>query len=362
MTSWTPHTRAGAAYIRRIERDSIKRQRELEKQAKERAKLDAVEQARLEVAEFENRIEVLLSLHKECAEPTDWLAASLELPPAPPSRTRHHELRACQAMAVLPPLGRVGWEERIEAARLQDEHAFEATLQNHRQAHATWQKRVTLARRVRAGDPAAYAEAVNELSPLAEISHLGSSTEFSVHSSRLIECNLALNSSAVVPAETKTLTASQKVSVKTMPTARFHEIYQDYLCSCMLRVARELFALLPIDLLIVTARTAVLDTRTGHNGEHPVLSAAIPRDGLNGLNFDRIDPSDTIDSFPHRGDFKASRKAGAFLPIAPLGPADVSPASDSSLGLVEMLKRAVSLRAELAAELNALRSQTPSTP
>src|SRR5688572_27279554 len=90
MTSWKPQTRADAAYHRRIEREALKRQRELEKLAKERAKLNAIEQARLEVAEFENRIEVLLSVHKDCAESTDWLAAGTELPPPPPARGSYY--------------------------------------------------------------------------------------------------------------------------------------------------------------------------------------------------------------------------------------------------------------------------------
>ena len=38
-----------------------------------------------------------------------------------------------------------------------------------------------------------------------------------------------------------------------MPKGRFHEIYQDYLCGCLLRVAREVFALFPVDTVLVTA-------------------------------------------------------------------------------------------------------------
>jgi hypothetical protein len=349
--------RTEAAYHRRFEREALKRQRELEKQAKERTKLNAIEQARLEVAEFENRIEVLLSIHKDCADPTDWLAAATELPAPSPAKGSYYELRARQIMTVLPPSERHGWEEKIEIARLQDEQTYESQINAHDEAQQSWQKRVTLARKVRAGDTAAYAEAVNELSPLGEITHLGSSTEFTVHTPRLLECNLALNSSRAVPAEMKSLTASNKVSTKTMPTGRFHEIYQDYLCSCMLRVARELFALLPIETLLITARTTIAEPRTGHTGEQPVLSVAIPRSGLAGLNFERIDPSDTVDSFTHRGDFKASRKSGAFLPITPLIPADIMSVSPDCLGLAELIKRAKALRHELAAELGAIRGE-----
>ena len=119
----------------------------------------------------------------------------------------------------------------------------------------------------------------------------------------------------------------------------------------------SLFALLPIETLLITARTFVLVPRTGRTGEQPVLSVAVTRGGLTGINFDQIDPSDTIESFLHRGDFKASRKSGAFLPITPLTAADVLPGSPDSVGLADLHKRAEALRHEIAAELAAIRTQ-----
>ena len=50
---------------RRRQREAQKRQRELERRAQEQAKQSAEEQARLEVETYENRLEVLLSVHKE---------------------------------------------------------------------------------------------------------------------------------------------------------------------------------------------------------------------------------------------------------------------------------------------------------
>ena len=57
--------RAIKAAERRSVRDAQKRHREFERQYKEQAKLSAIEQARLEVETHENKLEVLLSVHKE---------------------------------------------------------------------------------------------------------------------------------------------------------------------------------------------------------------------------------------------------------------------------------------------------------
>ena len=64
--------RAIQAAERRRERETQRRLRELERQAKQQAKLSAIEQARLEVETYENRVEALRSVHKEQGEAWDW--------------------------------------------------------------------------------------------------------------------------------------------------------------------------------------------------------------------------------------------------------------------------------------------------
>ena len=93
-----------------------------------------------------------------------------------------------------------------------------------------------------------------------------------VHDPKLIECELKVNGQDVIPADTKSLSAGGKLVVKAMPKARFHEIYQDYVCGCVLRLAREMFALLPVDNVILTATVDGTDSATGHVAELPVLS------------------------------------------------------------------------------------------
>jgi hypothetical protein len=87
---------------RRQQREAQKRLRELERQAKEQAKLSAIEQARLEVETFDNQLEVLLSVHKEQGEAWDWVALAASLPPPCPQRHSYHEQRANQRLVVLP--------------------------------------------------------------------------------------------------------------------------------------------------------------------------------------------------------------------------------------------------------------------
>jgi hypothetical protein len=64
--------RAIQAAERRRQREAQKRQRQLDRQARAQAKLSAIEQARLEVETYENRVELLRSAHKEHGEVWDW--------------------------------------------------------------------------------------------------------------------------------------------------------------------------------------------------------------------------------------------------------------------------------------------------
>jgi hypothetical protein len=62
--------------------------------------------------------------------------------------------------------------------------------------------------------------------------------------------------------------------------------------------------------VVVTAEDELLDAATGHVGPQPILSVAISRSTLDRLNFERIDPSDSLANFPHNMDFKKTKGLG----------------------------------------------------
>ena len=289
---------------------------------KEQAKLSAQEQAWLEVEAFENSMEVLLSVHKDARPQFDWMEPLSALPP---HRPMNSELAA------------------------------------YEQERAEWEKMRSLAKRVLAGEEKAYGEALRELSAFGELSTLGSSIAFRVHHPKLVECELKVNGRDAIPAEVKSLTAAEKLSVKAMPKARFHEVYQDYVCGCVLRVARETLALLPVDSVIVTALVSVVQASTGTVRDTPVLSVAFPRQALDQLDFARLDPSDSMENFTHRGDVLASRKSDEFVAIVPLKPEDIAGDQPAQLNLTDVLNRVRDMRDKISARLTRPEPDSPST-
>jgi hypothetical protein len=238
----------------------------------------------------------------------------------------------------------VQWRESDIAA-----HAN--AIERHREENIEADTLRQLALRILDGERMAYIEAFADLNPVAEISAAGSLRQFAVHDADLIECVFKVSGNEVIPSRVKTLTGSGKVSEKTMPRKQYHELYQDYICGCVVRMAREVFAMLPVSTLLISALADVADPNGESYAEHSVLSVAFESRTLAAINFENASASDAIEMFPHRGNFKASRKAGAFQPIAPLRPEDVGVSQTSERSLDEILANVRSLHETLREDL-----------
>jgi hypothetical protein len=339
-------------------REARNRQAELSRQLKALGKLSVLEQSRLEVEEYENTLDLLLSLHKEQSELIDWLSMAINLPPIPPCRQKNNEFKTRQRIAILA--GCINSDIIIDQSIKQDDQEHEEQILAYNIAYENWAKMARLARRILKSDPTAYIDAIETINPFEELANIGSSFHFSSHNSQLVEVTLSTHGKQIIPENQKTLTTSGKVSVKPIPKSRFIELYQDYICSCVLRVARELFALLPIETILISASVETFDTSTGQSTERPILSVAISRTTIHSINFDMIDPSDAIMKMPHRGELKASRKTGDFEIITPLTVDDLNPQDTFTMrDFTAKLETTRQLRAELATQCLTLTPELP---
>ncbi|MBU0493410.1 MAG: hypothetical protein KKA73_12445 [Chloroflexi bacterium] len=315
---WKGTLRSMEAASRRSERDAQRRRRELERQRKQLERMQGLERAAYEVEVYENHIDLLLSVHKECSDPWNWEAIKSAVPPAEPGKTHTHEELAQAALDGFKPsladkmLKRVDSKrdelaKAVEEARETDEREYQESLKTHEQEYTDWEATCELASQVLLGDQEAYLDAIRQTDPFSDIAELGSSVKFQVHDRSLVEAVLYVRGEDVVPSEVKSLLKSSKLSVKQMPKSKFYALYQDYICGCVLRIARELFALLPVKMVIVNAVSELLNTQSGYMETKPILSVAIPRETLQNLNFEMIDPSDSMSNFVHRMAFGKTR-------------------------------------------------------
>ena len=101
--TWKSALRSAGAAIRRAERESLKRQRELERKRKHLVKMEELERAEYEVQVYENNIDVICSYHKECSDDWDWETINNSDPPIKPKKSNKNEYLAQSAFESFKP-------------------------------------------------------------------------------------------------------------------------------------------------------------------------------------------------------------------------------------------------------------------
>jgi hypothetical protein len=262
------------------------------------------ELAQIEVDLFENQCELVQSIHKECDESIDWTSIANSLPPFPLGETGPKEKVAINNYHNYHPgfFDRMFSKDEEEYSRLSDQ-ILQAKLEDEKD-YREWEELFNLAKNVLAGDIDTYLKVIDEMDPLCDLSEFGSGFEFSTDDPSYLEVEFDVHSNSMIPKVEKKLTKTGKLSVKQMTKTRYFELMQDYVCSCILRIARDLFALLPLNTVFIHAYDEQLNSETGHNERILILSIKIDRNILEGLNFENIDCSDSMNNFPHQMKFR----------------------------------------------------------
>ena len=143
------------------------------------------------------------------------------------------------------------------------------------------------------GDIDTYLQLIYEVNPLDDLLGYGSNFEFGTDNPHKMEVEFTVNRELLSHAS------------QTMSSFEYNDLLQDFVCSLSIRVARDMFALLPVQNVMVHA---VLDGNT-------VLSVRFDRDNLAKVKFGMIDPSDTVSKFTHSMSFDRMR---GFLPVSRL--------------------------------------------
>ena len=356
-----PLDRRAAIEERRILRNEVRLQREIARRLKESAKLSELEQARLEVEAFENELAVLHSIHQGEIRRFDWKEIVAAPPPLSPFKSRFAELKASWSAVSKGESASVR-EAMLEQGRSDDQKRHEVDSFLWRKSFEDWERMRLLARGVLNGDGAAYIRALEELNPFEEISGIGSSLEFTAHTRRVVEARLKVAGNNVVPREAKALTKSGKLSVKAIPKKRYKEIYEDYVCGCILRVAREVFALLPVEMVLVTALVDQSGDVLDVANEIPVCSVYFDRASLEFLDFAELDPSDTVNRYHHRGNLMPEDRGSDFVSIIPFQFSDLPNISSGEQSFGTLLTRLMEEKELMRQAMNSLpKSETTET-
>lgn len=320
---WKGTARSLNAAINQANREAERRRRELARQQAHAQKMADIERAALEVALHENHIELLTSVHREPVAEIDWTGIAEGDPPPEPdrrsnseaaARVAHHEYRPSMLDRALRRVDarRAVLESAITDAKREDDDQYRRDVEGWRRESAEWAETQVLARRVMNAEASAYSEVVNKLDPFSDIELLGSNLEFKFTDGGIPTADVQVHGSDTIPDVEKSQLKSGKLSTKKMTKSRFYQIHQDYVCGVVLRVSNELLGLLPVPAVVVTAIDDLLNTSTGHIETQPILSVAVPRQTMERLNLEAVDPSDAMTNFVHNMKFQ---KTKGMLPV-----------------------------------------------
>ncbi len=319
---WKGALRSTGSTMRRLAREA-------EREAIRREKEDKLEESRAIVEKFENYIEHILSIHKEVSQkPINWQALLEKKAPSEPQRLTSHEDKAKQKYDSFSPnifyklfkreeRVRQKLEEKVAKGKKQDEKEYCSAKATYQKDYAEWEFVVNLAERVLKKDASAYLEGLRKFNPFTSMEELlGTQLELSVDTDAQIIVNIDVHCDEVIPKEKYSLRQSGILLVKKMPKGEFNELYQDFVCSCLLRVASEVFAVVPSEEIIVNAVDDMLNTKTGHMEKQTILSVRFVKETIARMNLKSIDPSDSMDNFLSNMKFKKTSGFSAVEPLA----------------------------------------------
>ena len=147
-----------------------------------------------------------------------------------------------------------------------------------------WEYYHNLSPKILSGDIDTYLQLIYDVNPLDDLLNYGSNFEFGTDRSTMIEVEFVINELAL------------KSASEQMCNAEYNNLLREYISSVCIRIARDMFALLPISNTIIHA---VLNQKT-------VISVNFDRTNLSKIKLGFIDPFDIVEKFNYNMNFNSN--------------------------------------------------------
>ena len=282
------------------------------------------------VAVQEQLLIELTSFHVEDPMHISWEDIKNESPPVQPTRSAEAEEAANTKFKQFKPSWVdkiVGYKRKVRRLELnilkavaKDEQKHAGAMLAYEQQVDAWEALQRISGGVLDGEPAAFKEAVEYFHLFVNLEGQAKSLSMIVNEGKVTVALRVLDTD-IVPGYISSKTAGGKLSQKKMPQSKMNKIYQDHVCSAVLRVARDLLAFFPLKGLVVNATSNRLNSATGNRENQVLLSVLFYPTSLDEINFSAIDPSNAMGNFPHKMKFTQS---GGFVAVESIDVGSIS--------------------------------------
>ncbi|UZD91621.1 hypothetical protein [Cognatishimia activa] len=168
--------------------------------------------------------------------------------------------------------------------------------------------------KLRAGDDGTLMKVVKSQQTLTRIHKLARGLGFSVENG-LLHAILALHKQTIVPDFHFKYMPSGKLTEVKMPREKSMKLYQAYASSAVLKVASDIFRLVPVGNVVVTAIAPCRVVDSEYDEEWPVISGNLKRDQVMSLDMPNAEPIAALRAFQHVERFHPTQGFGRIVPL-----------------------------------------------
>lgn len=187
-------------------------------------------------------------------------------------------------------------KEVLEEARKMDEELY-----------AAWENNRIIADRMMYDDKESHLEVLEDLKLSEELGYYIKDMDFSYTDQDSLKVEMTLSIDDFIPEEYKTLTPTGKLSIKKYTKTDYYEIANQFVSGIVLRTARNLFNILPVEDVFVNVWETELNKYSGVPEKERILSILIDRDTFMKLNLEKVNPFDALTNFRHEVEFVKTR-------------------------------------------------------
>lgn len=307
----------GDAY-RPAAREAERHEKDLQKVALERSNARDIE-------ELETYINQVTSLHHETVDVWDWVEVAKRPKPkadaeewmksdAIRQQLTRHDGRFVQWLQGKGHETRAALDRAMEIARTLNQTQLLARLEPYHADFVRWETEQIAAHGLLNGDDTIILSVIRQQQTLSRIHKLGRELGFSVQNGD-VHAVLTLHDLSIVPDFQFKYLPSGKLTEVKMPREKMLKLYRAYVASAALKVASDLFALLPHKEVFVSCIGSMFDPATEREEKWPVLSVKYGRERVKLLDMEKTDPVAALKLFEHAETFHPVNGMARVIPI-----------------------------------------------
>lgn len=316
MTTFRGAMRSYTAAVNRAHRVQQQHNREAARRYKLQQKMEQAQNAIQAEADWRSYVNVLKSIHKDHSEQMDWNEIANEPKPIEPNKKhKSEEIIQIQIDTFKPSFidKLFGLTEKrlnalnakLEKGKIEDTFNHKLKLNAYAKEVEEWTKLQSMSKAILKKEEQGYKEALEYFKPFDDITNLGKQLQFRLSADH-IDVELNTQSEGVIPDFELSLTSTGKLSRKDMSASKFNELYLEHICSCAIRIAKEITLYFPVSYITITVVSHDLNRATGHHQNNIILSVLINPKQINQLNLASVSVIETIKSFKNNLKFTKS--------------------------------------------------------